>query len=308
VVEEDRLESVAASASAAVATARVRKLRSSHRAIAWLGLTPFLLFTVAFLGWPTATLLESAFTKSNGGFTTKYIGQILHQPYIGAFRTSIELSALTAALGGILGLVVCYAAVGPGGPRWLRSVVVAFSGVASQFGGIPIAFAFISTLGTVGLVTVWLRDVGLNLYGLGFSLFNFTGLCVVYLYLQIPLMVLIVAPAVEGLRQEWRDASENLGARNWQYWRYVGLPILAPAVMSGVILLFGNAFAAYASAYALTSGTVNLVPIVIGEVADGNVIADPQLGYAMATGMVVVIMVTMVGYVLLDRRTSRWLR
>ena len=77
-------------------------------------------------------------------------------------------------------------------------------------------------------------------------------------------MILVIAPAIDGLRKEWREAASNLGAKQWQFWRYVGLPVLMPSLLGAMILLFGNAFAAYATAYSLTSGTVNIVPILIG--------------------------------------------
>jgi putative spermidine/putrescine transport system permease protein len=285
-----------------------RRRAARVHALAWLGLVPFLLYALVFLVLPAAGLLRSAFQDAEGNLTTRYIEDIFQSQYLDAFRTSIELSVVTAVVGGVLGVFICYAAIREGSPRWLSSLVITFSGVASQFGGVPIAFAFISTLGTVGLITTWLNDLGLDLYGQGFSLFSFTGLCIVYVYLQIPLMVLIVAPAIEGLRREWREAATNLGGTNLHYWRFVGVPVLTPAVLSGIIVLFGNAFAAYASAYALTSGKINLVPITIGQVTSGNVIAEPQLGYSLATGMIVVIAVAMCLYVVLERRTSRWLR
>ena len=162
-----------------------------------------------------------------------------------------------------------------------------FSGVAANFGGVPLAFAFIATLGTVGAVTRWLDKIGIDLYGHGFTLFGFWGIVVTYLYFQIPLMILIIAPAIDGLREEWREAASNLGA---------------------MLLLFGSAFAAYATAYALTSGHIELTPLQIGELIGGNVLSDPHQGYALALGMVIVISVTMALYFVLERRASRWRR
>ena len=183
-----------------------------------------------------------------------------------------------------------------------------FSGVAANFGGVPLAFAFIATLGNVGAVTRWLDKIGIDLYGHGFSLFSFWGIVVTYLYFQIPLMILIIAPAIDGLREEWREAASNLGASSAQYWRRVGLPILFPSILGAMLLLFGSAFAAYATAYALTSGNIALTPLQIGELIGGNVLSDPHQGYALALGMVLVITVTMAFYFVLERRASRWRR
>jgi len=156
---------------------------------------------------------------------------------------------------------------------------------------------------------VLLKDVfGFNLYDHGFNLYSFWGLSVTYLYFQFPLMVLIITPALEGLRREWREAAENLGATGWQYWRYVGLPVLMPSLLGAMILLFGNAFGAYATALSLTGGLINLVTILIGSQIKGDVLHNPGLGYALALGMVVVMAVSMAIYYVLRRRSERWLR
>jgi putative spermidine/putrescine transport system permease protein len=128
------------------------------------------------------------------------------------------------------------------------------------------------------------------------------------MYFQFPLMVLIIAPAIDGLRREWVEASENLGATTFQYWRYVALPILLPSLLGTMILLFGNSFGAYATAFALTGGQINLVTIVIGSQLTGDVLGDPGLGYALALGMLVVMALAITGYTILQRRTERWLR
>jgi putative spermidine/putrescine transport system permease protein len=184
-----------------------------------------------------------------------------------------------------------------------------FSGVASNFAGIPLAFAFIATLGRVGFVTTLFKELfGWSIYDTGFNLYSFLGLSLTYLYFQLPLTILIIAPALDGLKREWREASENLGATPWQYWRYIALPILLPSLLGTMILLFGNAFGAYATAFALTGGSLNLVTIVIGAQIRGDVLHNPGLGYALALGMVVVMAISIAGYSWLQRRTERWLR
>ena len=206
-----------------------------------------------------------------------------------------------------MGLFVAYAALREGSPRWIRSTLTTFSGVAANFGGIPLAFAFIATIGPLGIVTVFLRKhFNYDLTAHGFSLFSKTGVELAYLYFQLPLMILVIAPAIDGLRKEWREAASNLGAKQWQFWRYVGLPVLMPSILGAVILLFGNAFAAYATAYSLTSGSVNIVPILIGAYYSGNVLSNPHLAQAMAFGMFFVLAVMMLLYIPLQRRAARW--
>jgi putative spermidine/putrescine transport system permease protein len=278
--------------------------------LAWLVLVPFFAYAGAFLLFPSGVLLIGAFEGKKGGFTFSNISDVINTPqYIHAFETSIEISAVTATLGGVLGLLMAYAVTRRGLPRWIRPALSTFSGVAANFAGVPLAFAFIATLGTLGIVTKFLRDhFGLDLYAHGFNLFNFTGVSVVYLYFQIPLMILVILPALDGLRPEWREASSNLGGSSYHYWRHVGLPVLLPSILGAMILLFGNSFSAYATAYGLTGGAINLVPLLIGQNLGGDVLSNPHLSQALAFGMISVIAVMMLAYGLLQRRVSRWTR
>ncbi|HXV41837.1 MAG TPA: ABC transporter permease subunit [Anaerolineae bacterium] len=276
---------------------------------AWLGVVPFFLFAFLFMLWPAASLFIGSFQDRQGNFTLdNIIG--LTQPFIlNAYSLSIQISLVTAIAGGLFGFLLAYAVTLGGLPPQMRTALMTFCGVASNFAGVPLAFAFISTLGRVGFITVLLRDVlGWNLYNMGFTLYGFWGLSLTYLYFQLPLMVLIISPALDGLKREWREASENLGATRWQYWRYVALPILLPPLLGATILLFGNAFGAYATAAALASTSLNLATIVIGAQIRGDVLNNPGLGYALALGMVVVMTISITGYSLLQRRSEKWLR
>jgi len=226
-----------------------------------------------------------------------------------SFIASIKLSLVTAVLGALIGVLLAYAAATLRRPKWLRSGVTAFSGVAANFGGIPLAFAFIAALGTQGLMTKVLKTSGLDLQAHGFTIRSFWGLVVVYLYFQIPLMLLVTFPAIDGLKPAWREAAANLGATSSTYWRRVGIPVLAPAILGGFLLLFANAFSAYATAYALSAGSSNIVTVQIQFFLQGNTITGKgQLGYALAAWMIIIMAVCMTGYLLLRRRAERWRR
>jgi putative spermidine/putrescine transport system permease protein len=277
---------------------------------AWLGVMPFFLFAFLFLIYPSSTIAVRSFQDSiTHSFTLKNIISLFSNRYIlGAYWISIQISLLTSIGGGIFGFLLAYAAIRGGLPGIMRSSLMTFCGVASNFAGVPLAFAFIALLSPTGMLIGWLRDLGYNPYFHGFTLYTFWGLSIVYMYFQFPLMVLIIAPAIDGLRREWLEASENLGASSFQYWRYVALPILLPSIMGTMILLFGNSFGAFATAQALTGGQINLVTIVIGSQLRGDALGDPGLGYAMALGMVAVMALAITGYTLLQKRTERWLR
>lgn len=276
----------------------------------WLGVAPFLLFAVLFLFLPSLRLVTASFTSPEGSFTLENVSQLVSEPFIvNAYKLSIQISAVTALGGGILGFLMAYAVTVGGLPKPLRSVLITFSGVASNFAGVPLAFAFVATLGRQGFITHILRDyLGISIYDAGFNLYSFAGLSLVYMYFQFPLMVLIMAPALDGLKREWREAAENLGASTTQYWLKVAMPVLLPSILGAMILLFGNAFGAYATAYALTGGRIGIVTIQIGAQIRGDVLYNPGLGYAMAIGMVVIMAISLAGYSWLQAKTERWLK
>jgi putative spermidine/putrescine transport system permease protein len=277
--------------------------------LVWAGVAPFFIFAILFLFWPASSLVVGSFQDSAGNFTLKNLGDLFTPSILNSYILSVQISAVTAVGGTIFGFFVAYAVILGGLPSWTRSALMTFSGVASNFAGVPLAFAFISTLGRTGFVTALLVGLfGINLYETGFNLYSFMGLSLTYMYFQLPLMILIAAPAIDGLKREWREASENLGASSMQYWRYVALPIILPSLLGALILLFGNAFGAYATAYALTGPSLNIITIQIGAEISGNVLYNPNLGYAMALGMIVIMAICITGYSLLQRQTARWLR
>ena len=276
----------------------------------WLGVAPFFLFAILFLFLPSLRLITASFSSPDGSFTLDNIRQLFTVPLIvNAYKLSIQISAITALGGGIFGFLLAYAVTVGGLPKSLRPILMTFSGVASNFAGVPLAFAFVATLGRQGFITHVLRDyLGVDLYSAGFNLYSFAGLSLVYMYFQFPLMVLIMAPALDGLKREWREAAENLGATTTQYWLKVALPVLLPSILGAMILLFGNAFGAYATAYALTGGRIGIVTIQIGAQIRGDVLYNPGLGYAMAVGMVVIMAISLAGYSWLQAKTERWLK
>ena len=273
----------------------------------WLGLLPFFLFSFLFMILPTSYLLIGSFQK-DGELSLQNYADLNTGIIPGAFITSIEISLVTAIAGGILGFALAYAVILGGLPKFLRTATLTFSGVASNFAGVPLALAFIFTLGQLGIVTVFLQGLGLNIYEGNFRLTGKLGLELVYLYFQIPLMVLIIAPAIDGLKKEWREAAENMGATPAQFWWRVALPILMPSILGTMVLLFGNAFGAQATAYQLTGGTLNIITLVITSQLRGDVLHNPGLGYAAAVGMIVIMVFSISVYTVLQRRSERWLR
>jgi len=277
---------------------------------AWVGVVPFFVISTAFLLAPVAFLVVGSFQDTKGAWTLKNYLDLGTLTIPTAFRNSIEISAVTAIMGGFFGFLLAWAVIMGRLPGWIRSAVMTFSGVASNFAGIPLALAFIFTIGAQGLITKFLLErFGITMRtDLGFNLYSKLGLEIVYLYFQFPLMVLIIAPAIDGLRREWREAAANLGATTSQYWRQVAFPILTPSILGTVILLFGNAFGAQATAYQLTGGQLELATLAIGRQISGDVFHNQNLAYAMSMGMIVIMSVSIGIYTFFQRRSERWLR
>jgi putative spermidine/putrescine transport system permease protein len=266
-----------------------------------------MIFAAMFLIVPTLYLVAGAFLTPEGDLTLQNIADLFTPTILSAYWISIKVSVASALGGALIGFFLAWAIVLGGLPNWVRSGLLTFSGVASNFAGVPLAFAFLATLGRTGLVTVLMRDwFGFNLYSTGFNLLSFFGLTLTYMYFQIPLMVLILTPALDGMKKEWKEAALILGATNGQYWRKVAFPILWPSLMGTTLLLFANAFGAIATAYALTGSSLNIVPILLYAQIRGDVLHNANLGYALALGMIVITGLSNLLYIMLRMRAERW--
>lgn len=278
------------------------------RVTPWAALLPFLVYLLVFLVVPTVTVIVGAF-QGAGGFTLDNIRALFEPATLTVLWRSVVLSAASAAAGAVFGALLAYLVVTRPATSLFRRVVTAISGVLAQFGGVPLAFAFVATLGFSGVVTEALRStLGIDIFGSGW-LYGLPGLILVYSYFQIPLMVIVFLPALDGVRPQWREAAVNLGASTWVYWRRVAGPLLLPAFLGASLLLFANAFAAYATAAVLVSQGNPILPLFIRTALTSEVMLGRQnLAFALAFEMVVVVAVLMTAYSLLVRRTSRWLR
>ena len=272
-----------------------------------LVLLPFATLITLFLLLPTVSLFWGSFHDSkSGSFTFANYSYLGHPIDLVPFRNSLELSLASTVLGGLVGLLIAQAIVSSRRPI-IQEIATTFSSVAANFAGVPLAFAFIATLGAEGLLTQTLLGAGLDLYGGGFKLYSVLGLTVVYAYWEIPLMVLVMLPPLQAMKPSWREAAEILGASRWQYLRHVAIPILMTPFLSSLLLLYANAFGAYATAYGLTTGFVPLVPLQISNLINGDVNYDPGQADALAIGLAAIMAVCIGGRAVLESRSARWL-
>ncbi|MFI0223634.1 ABC transporter permease [Streptomyces lydicus] len=278
-----------------------------RRSMGWLAVLPLLAFAALSFGVPALAMLSGAFTAKDPAtgatsYTTANLTASLDGAYLTALLGSVKLSAVSAVLAAVLGLPLAQAVVTSRFSA-LREAVLTASGVLANFGGIPLAFAFVATLGNSGVLT---RHLGLA--GAGWNLYSFWGLVLTYLYFLVPMMVLTITPALDGLRAQWREAAQNNGATTVQFWRYVALPVLTPSLLGGLVLLFGSSFAAYATAAAMVGSSVPLVTLQIADAISGNVLVGQEnVALALSLDMVVIAGLVMAVYLPLQRRSTRWL-
>ena len=275
--------------------------------LSWLGIVPFGAYVGLFLLLPTGIVIVGAFAGRDGP-TLGNLGDLALPYIVTSFVNSLVVSAVTAVIGAVGGALLAYAVVTGNRDGFLRRVVTSTCGVLAQFGGVTLAFAFIATLGGAGFVTLFLQQHGVDIYAKGVWLYKLPGLALVYVYFQIPLMVLVFLPALDGIKPQWREATKSLGGSTWDYWRFVAGPLLLPAFLGATLLLFANAFSAYATAAALINQGGIVVPIQISNAITSEVgLARGQLASTLAFGMVVIVAIVMSLYAVLQRRTARWL-
>jgi len=277
------------------------------RGLAAIGLVPFAAYLLLFLVLPTILAVATGFFTRDGAFTTNNISALWDPTVLLTFANSAGLSLLTAAIGAIVGALVCYALLGMNPSGGVRTVIDAASGVLAQTGGVMLAFMFIATLGLRGVLTELLKTIGFDPFAHGPWIYELPGLILPYLYFQIPLMVITFMPALSALKPQWAEANLTLGGTRASFWLRIGIPVLAPAFLASFLLLFANAFSSYATAAALASQGSQIVPLQIrAALTSETVLGRENLAGALALGMIVVVGVVMWLYSLVQRRAARW--
>lgn len=278
-----------------------------RRRVSDLVTLPFFLYVTVFLLTPTVIVVTGAFASPEGGFTLANIARLGEANTLEALATSVLVSLVSALVGAVVGALACYALVSRSSKTGLlRRLINAVSSVLAQFGGVMLAFAFIATIGINGIGTQLLfAATGYELDPNWLA--SLPGLVLVYCYFQIPLMIVVFLPAMDSLRPQWKEATFNLGGSTWDYWFRVAGPILWPRFLGDFLLLFANAFSAYATAAALFTQRSILVPLMI-QSALRNEQDTGQNGFAqsLALLMVVVVALVMTAYAQLQNRTAKW--
>jgi len=276
---------------------------------AYLGVIPFLIVSGLFLLYPTWNVASGAFQDNYGKFSTSVLKEVFNSKVARhAFANSLEISIKTALAGAIMGGLFAWAIVNGKRDGVFYRFSVALSSVLAQFGGVMLTFAFLATFGFNGLVANIAVKYAPNSFLAESSwLYGMLGLSILYTFFQIPLMVLVFLPTLENLKPQWREASDALGGKAWEYWLRIGIPILTPSFAGAALLLFVNSFSAYATAQTLINLSDFLTPLEIATALTSETGgSNPAEAKSLSFFMVVVVIIAMTFYALLRRRVSRW--
>lgn len=267
---------------------------------------PLLAIIGFFFLFPIGRLIYVSFMSNENTFTLDNFRTTMEEPYRSGFINSIKIGLFSAGIAALPGAVSAYFIETRGSAK-LRRTIAVMSGVLANTGGVPLAFMFFAAIGIQGQLTKILKYFGFDIYAGRFSLGTFLGLLIVYLYFQLPLMIIVFSPAIVALRREWSEAARNLGANQLNYWLKIGFPLLFPSFIASFLLLFASGFSAYATANALTIGDIALTPLQIGGLLDGNVsAAQLNLGKALGVVMIVISAFAVIPYLAIQRRSARW--
>jgi len=271
----------------------------------WLPLLPFLIFATLLEIIPVLAVILSSLRSEEAWLTLENYRRAMTPLILRSFINTIKLSTTTAAIGVTLGALISHALINTKN-KGVRDSTMALADVATNFGGAPLAFAFIVTLGSTGVITQTLKHFfNISLYPT-FRVYSIAGLTLAYLYFQLPLMVLLIQPSLLGLKKDWKEAAFTLGASNLQYWRRIALPILTPSLIGGFLLLFAHSFGAYATAWTLTGPDINLVTIQIAALIRGEVQLEPGIADAMSVISLMIMTFCVAGYHWTSTRAARW--
>ncbi len=253
-----------------------------------LAMLPFLVVVLLYEIIPLFMMIFNSFMPENAvGFTLEHYRTIFSTLlYQKALVNSIKISLVSSGIGIVIAFFGAQAIHNAG--QKLQTFFLTILNMTSNFAGVPLAFAYMIILGNSGVLIQLARQHGM----LGnFDLYTSTGLTMIYVYFQIPLSTLLLVPAFEGIRKEWKESSLLLGAGPAHFWTKVGVPVLLPSILGTISVLFANALAAYATAYALLMNNYALLPISVSGMFTGDMTQRKELGGALSVVMMVLMVI-----------------
>lgn len=248
-----------------------------------------LAFIVILFEWiPLADMVIRSF-MDGGTFTLDNYASVFTKPvYLVAMKNSLWITLSSSVIGLIIDFFVGMALSGSKGKG--KSLYLSLLNLTSTFSGVPLSLAFITVLGTSGVFVLIGRQFGIDALA-NYHLYSLGGMFVIYVYFQIPMGTLLMLPAFEKIRKEWKESAYLMGAGNIKFWTHIGIPVMMPAILGTFNMLFANAIASYATPYLLVNNSISLLSIKVVDMFVGDVKQRPGLGSALAIVLLVIVVV-----------------
>jgi putative spermidine/putrescine transport system permease protein len=268
-------------------------VKAAKNVLHLLPAAPFFLLALLFLFTPLASMVITGFVLPEGkGYSVQnYIDIFTKATFLACIQNSLFLSFFSALIGLFISFIAALSITRIAESS--KGRYLSFLNMFSNFAGLPLTYAFMFMLGNAGVFTLILRAINIDLVK-SFNLYSSKGLMLLFVYFQLPLGTLLMVPAFQAIRPEWREATALMKATEVQFWWYVGLPVLIPSLAGTYGMLFANALTAYATPFMLMSTNYPLLPIKITSMYTGEMTPQPEMGSALSLVMIA-IMLSVIG-------------
>ena len=215
------------------------------RAKGALGVGLIWLFLALFLVYPLTRIFYDAVTDEAGRLTlANFVGFFTDSFYLRALWKSLVLGVATVAASSVIGIAVAFLLVrydfrGRGLFSYLTLIPIISPPLVGTLG-----FTFI--LGRAGSVNVLLMDLFDMLKPINF-LYGIHGVVLVETLHLFPMITLNVVDALGKIDPALEEAAESVGARGWNKFWTITLPLTTPGYVAGALLVFIWTFSDFAT-------------------------------------------------------------
>ena len=249
---------------------------------------PLGLIVLLFECVPLFGMITKAF-GGDGGFTLDYFLEIIEKPvYRAAVQNSLGITLACTIIGLIIDFFLAMALSRSKGRG--KALYLSMLNLTSSFSGLPLSIAFITVLGTAGVLVLMAQKIGFTPLA-NYNLYTMNGMFFVYLYFQIPMGTLLLLPTFDKIRKEWKEAARLMNAGSSRFWFQIGIPVMMPGILGTFNMLFSNAVAAYATPYLLINNNIPLLPIKVVDMFVGDVRQRPELGSALSITLLAIVLI-----------------
>lgn len=230
--------------------------RRSRSVIPGFGLT--LGYTMLYLSLIVLIPLSALFFKTAAA-PWEHVWETVASPRVlAAFRLSLGASLVAALVNAVFGLAVAWMLVRYAfpGKRIVDAVVDLPFALPTAVSGIALTTIYSPT----GWIGRWLDPLGIK------AAFSPLGVTMALTFIGLPFVVRTLQPALEDLEPEVEEAAASLGAGRGQTFRFVILPTILPALLTGFALSFARGLGEYGSVVFIAGNMpmkTEIVPLLI---------------------------------------------